>query len=398
MFWSFAATGLAYAALGAWRLSLGRGGNSPLALVIAFFAMSFWAFSGLTGSPALAAAGQLARSIAWILYFGRAAHVLPERWSGWARMERGLMLLAVLAATATWLGLANVGPLAPALWLLLALACHLLFAIGAIVYLHNLHSGLGEDTGTGFRLIVVSLGVLWAYDLNLYTVGLLGYGLTAPLAAGRPLVALLLVPVLAVAARRREHWKLALSRKVTFQSLSMIAIGLYFVSMSLSSRAILLLDGSTGQVFVVLAAIALSAIAAALILLPDTRSRIKVLVTKHLFSHRYDYRTEWLRFSATIADREASELTLEERVVKAIAEVTESPAGLLMLTGDGDEPMIAAAWNWRSEGSIEDEASPLPEAIVRMLAQGRIAAFERDAAWPDRAVTDGATRAWIAVR
>ena len=75
--------------------------------------------------------------------------------------------------------------------------------------------------------ILFALGMLSAYDLNLYTVGLLGYQVAEPLSIGRPVLALLLAPLFLVAARRREHWKIALSRKATFQSLSLVAIGLY---------------------------------------------------------------------------------------------------------------------------------------------------------------------------
>ena len=40
----------------------------------------------------------------------------------------------------------------------------------------------------------------------------------------------------------------------------------------------------------------------AMVLLPSARARgwLKVKVTKHIFEHRYDYRSEWLRFTETL--------------------------------------------------------------------------------------------------
>ena len=40
---------------------------------------------------------------------------------------------------------------------------------------------------------------------------------------------------------------------------------------------------------------------AAMVLLPSAKARswAKVKLAKHLFEHRYDYRTEWLRFTET---------------------------------------------------------------------------------------------------
>ena len=41
---------------------------------------------------------------------------------------------------------------------------------------------------------------------------------------------------------------------------------------------------------------------AAMVMLPSSRARgwAKVKIAKHFFEHRYDYRTEWLRFTETI--------------------------------------------------------------------------------------------------
>ena len=51
-------------------------------------------------------------------------------------------------------------------------------------------------------------------------------------------------------------------------------------------------------------AVALMAIltVGAIVLLPSPRARgwAKVKLAKHLFEHRYDYRTEWLRFTETL--------------------------------------------------------------------------------------------------
>ena len=41
---------------------------------------------------------------------------------------------------------------------------------------------------------------------------------------------------------------------------------------------------------------------AALVLLPSAKLRawLRVVLAKHLFEHRYDYRQEWLRFTDTV--------------------------------------------------------------------------------------------------
>ena len=73
---------------------------------------------------------------------------------------------------------------------------------------------------------------------------------------------------------------------------------------------------------------------AAMVLLPSSKARswAKVKLAKHLFEHRYDYRTEWLRFTEHRGPhRRATRAPLGERVIKAFADIVEAPGGLLLV-------------------------------------------------------------------
>src|SRR3546814_9626759 len=86
-----------------------------------------------------------------------------------------------------------------------------------------------------------------------------------------------------------------------------------------------------------------------LVLLPSGKFRawFKVKITKHFFQHRYDYRNEWIRFTNTIGRPGEGAAPFYERVVKAIADITESPAGVLLLPGESGALSVQARWNWR---------------------------------------------------
>src|SRR3546814_2788443 len=94
--------------------------------------------------------------------------------------------------------------------------------------------------------------------------------------------------------------------------------------------------------------------AAALTLLssPWLRAWIRVKLAKHLFRHRYDYRAEWVRFTDTLGRPYADAAPLDERIVKAIADLTESPGGLLLVPEDADLG-FGAAWNRSEEPTSE---------------------------------------------
>ena len=82
----------------------------------------------------------------------------------------------------------------------------------------------------------------------------------------------------------------------------------------------------------------------AMVLLPSARARgwVKVKLAKHLFEHRYDYRTEWLRFTETLGRAGPDAPPLGERIVKAFADIVDAPGGLL-LVGDGGAALAIAA-------------------------------------------------------
>jgi putative PEP-CTERM system histidine kinase len=85
------------------------------------------------------------------------------------------------------------------------------------------------------------------------------------------------------------------------------------------------------------------------------RARVRIFISKNFFSNAYDYREEWLRFIATLSDSEAG-LSLEQRVIQALAQVVESPGGILWIR----EP--TGRFAWRASLDAEDIAIPAIDA------------------------------------
>jgi len=85
-----------------------------------------------------------------------------------------------------------------------------------------------------------------------------------------------------------------------------------------------------------------------LLILPSGRfkSWLNVIVAKNFFQHRYDYRSEWMRFADTIGFPSKEAAPFYERVVKSLADIFESPAGLLMVPDEDGRLTLQARWNW----------------------------------------------------
>ena len=223
----------------------------------------------------------------------------------------------------------------------------MLVAIGALMLLHNLYAGAASALRHVLRWTGMALTGIFAFDLNLHTLAYLGGEMPPVLGDLRGLFAGAMAVLFALgmsAAGPRVQF--SPSRAVTFRTLSLLLIGGYLAGLAVVTKSLALIGGDvarTSQVVIVLVAILVAALA-----LPSTRLRawLRVTATKHLFQHRYDYREEWLRFTRTIGHGGTGGASLEERVVKALADITESPAGLLLMPNEQAQLELTARWNW----------------------------------------------------
>ncbi|MCB2076594.1 MAG: PEP-CTERM system histidine kinase PrsK [Novosphingobium sp.] len=241
----------------------------------------------------------------------------------------------------------QISPEASAITFEFMVLFRLMVTVGALVLVHNLYAAASGASRKGLRWPAAGLGVLWAFDLNLYTIAYLGGAWPVQFAAARGFAVIVLVALMTIGATKdRDALQLRPSRTVTFQTFSLLVIGVYLVSMVTIAQWLAYAGGDFAQ-FMGLGFLTLASVLAILVL-PSRKLRgwLRVTLTKHLFQHRYDYRAEWLRFTRTIGKTGPESPPLGERVVKAVADISESPAGLLLAPSDHGELVLAARWQW----------------------------------------------------
>jgi putative PEP-CTERM system histidine kinase len=344
-------------------------------LAVACLGTSGWALTvAITGAASLnSELMELVRNASWLGFL----YALWRQGGGGDRTAAVAMLYIVMFVTiGVEIGLdllprlfSNIAGVQDAIFMT-ATAIHMMAAVGALVLVHNLYTAATVEARSAIRLPLAGLAAMWFYDLNHYTVAYLARDWSAELLHLRGVVALLTAPAFGVAAVRTQSWSLRLSRSMTFQSLSLVALSGYLVAMVVVTSALELLGGEQARLAQILFVFAASL--GALLLLPSRKFRgwFRVKISKHLFQHRYDYRAEWLRFTDTLGRPGEGAKPLGIRVVQAIGDIVEAPGGILLVPEPGGTLIAHGDWNWQSEAPPSLVLSE--EAIAWFAQTGRI--------------------------
>ena len=345
---------LLFIALILWRLKAGVRLPAQRLMLAGFALTACWSWLGAIapGAP-LTQLAETFRNFTWLA-------LLHSLTGGGEAVERQRGVRLVYGAVGAVLGLQMVADLLPLAMgaeqsiVATATLLRITAAAGLLVLVHNLFGQADPASRSAIGMAMLALVATWGYDLNLYTLAYLDPSSSIGLAEWRGVMTALTVPLFAIGAGRADGWRIRLSRAATFQSLSLLAICAYFATMTLLATALRGsgFDWSRSLLIVMLTAMVM----AAMVLLPSQRARgwAKVKLAKHLFEHRYDYRTEWLRFADTIGRSGSDVAPLGQRLVKAFADILDSPGGLLLVAGDQGQIEQAADWNWRGSGFTPD--------------------------------------------
>ena len=369
--WSHALAALLFAGVALSRLRDAGTALPRLTFVIALGVTALWALAvaGIDSRDVTARVAESARNLAWLSFMYalvRRDREIPEHRS--VSIIYGVVALVVFAGSALAIVDASIGPGAVPALAKVQILLQTMVAISALVLVNHLYSATAPRARAGIRLVVLALAAMWSIDLLLYATAYLSGQWPTEMIAGRGFVMVLAAPVFAIAVQRNGDWTLQLSRTVAWQTLSFAVTLLYAAAMLLATSAIAAFGGENTRVLQTAFVFGSTAAMLTLLSSPWLRAWAKVKLAKHFFRHRYDYRTEWLRFTATLGKPDDA-APLDQRIVKAVADLTDSPAGLLLVP-DGVGLGIGAGWNWDLAGlptSGGDES-----LAVYLASSGRI--------------------------
>ncbi|WP_242139814.1 XrtA/PEP-CTERM system histidine kinase PrsK [Sphingomonas sp. TREG-RG-20F-R18-01] len=362
--WSHALAALLFAGVALSQLREGGTGLPRLTFILALLLTALWALAvaGIESTDGIPRLAESLRNLAWLGFMYALVRRDPRTPEHRAvAIIYGIVALVVLINA----GLAVVWTMSAAGFVpevaTLRLALRMMVAISALVLVHHLYTAAAPAARGGIRLVVIALLAMWSVDLLLYLVAYASGTFPPVIVAGRGIVMAFAAPALLIAVQRNGDWTLHLSRTIAWQTLSFAATLLYAAAMVGATSVIAMLSGETARLWQTAFVVGSTATAVAILSSPRVRAWTKVKVAKHLFRHRYDYRTEWIRFTDTLGKPDDA-APLDARIIKAVADLTESPAGLLLVpeaTGLG----VGLGWNWEAPSAVA------PAILARHLTE-----------------------------
>jgi putative PEP-CTERM system histidine kinase len=352
--WGHAIAAAFFAALAIW-IARGRSGRGAarLSLIVALHMTALWALcTSFTGiGRVLSELAESARNGAWLmtmLLLLRQGEGRPSGRSLAISVIYATIFALLLTQSAVDILVQGVGIDDPMRLRVthLAQVLRMMAAVAALVLVQHIVSLSAPRRRSQSGLLTAALAAMWTYDFIAYALAYVSFEEADMLFAMRGAAMAALVPVIAAGAQRNGDWRLILSRKATLGSLSLIALALYILLLGLAMMAIAMIAGPHARLVQIAGVFAMAV--TALLLLPSARFRahLKLWVARHFFQHRYDYRAEWMRFTDTIGQPGEESAPLHDRVVKAIADITDSPAGLLLLRQEDGTLGVQVQWDW----------------------------------------------------
>lgn len=149
--------------------------------------------------------------------------------------------------------------------------------------------------------------------------------------------------------RRSETVTVFVSREMAFRSIAFFAVGIYLVWLGLLGEGMKYFD-TEGRRALLIALFFLSGVALVLVFLSEAvRRKVRVFVHKHFYRNKYDYRAQWLQFTARLAAARSREELLRS-ILSAFSEIFGTEGATLFL--DDNHRMFRAVARYEMDPII----------------------------------------------
>lgn len=393
--WSFGLATLGYLTLASYLFSFGKDWRSSIrarrvvaasTLSVLWAASTALAFESNSALPTIASASlDVCRYGIW---YGFLLSILSPQFgesqakpvvAPWLPQLCWLLVSSGIALQFALLG----GWLKPDEWQRAQVFQGLAESVAGLILVEQLFRTVAEDSRWNIKPLCLALLFQFGFDVYLFSDGMMFNHLDGDAIAVRGFVHVMTIPLLMLSTERSKDWtsKIRISQKAAFHSITLLASGIYLLFMAGVGYYVRFFGGEWGRALQ-LALVFAGILGLGILLVSGSmRAKVKVLVGKHFFHYRYDYREEWLRFTQTLTTQDSPQ-SMGEQVVRGLANMVESPAGALWLREAGrDVYTQTARWNLPENAGIEQHDSQLCNFL---LSSGWVINLEEYRCFPGR--------------
>jgi putative PEP-CTERM system histidine kinase len=205
-------------------------------------------------------------------------------------------------------------------------------AVAGLLLVENLYRNTEQKRLWNVAPLCIAIGGFFAYQLFLYANALLTGHVNPLFAEARLAATALSAPFLALTLARNRDWRIDIhiSRRVVFHTFTLVVSGGFLLAVAALGAALHEMGGEWGPAAQVISLFGAILVLALVLSSGGIKARLKYLVSRNFFSLRYDYRLEWMNFIETLSTRGEGE-DLKHRVIEAVANIVDSPRGVLWL-------------------------------------------------------------------
>jgi len=333
---------IAFLLLMAMLLTKWRGHAQGLYLMLAVGVTSAWAvtsafysYFSVSGFPIILFLAELAMMSSWLLVLLKLfsqceSELITSRnrlfahwWGGLTGYALCLLVLVEVVSIGEWAVQA-------------LLVGFIALTVLGVVLIEQVYHGVKKEKLWAVKFLVIGCGALFIYNFYLYADAFLFGRVDAEVWYVRGYAIMLLAPLIAVFVVRNPKWSfdVFISRGVIFHSATLLLVGGYLVVMAAGGYYLQMFGGDKGRAFQILFLFGALILLVFILLSGRFRSRIRVLVDKHFFNYKYDYREEWLGFTKTLSDPLKRESDTYLLVLRALLDIVDSPEGMLWLSSE----------------------------------------------------------------
>lgn len=231
-------------------------------------------------------------------------------------------------------------------------------AIAGLVLCEQLFRSTPGQRRWAMKPLCIGLAAAFAFDLFMFSDGLLLRAIDPELWSARGLVHALTLPLILVATARNRDWTIdvAVSRGIVFGSTALLLSGVYLLTVAGAGYFVRIFGGDWGRTVQVTFLFGALLTLVVVFTSGTVRARLRVFINKNFFSYRYDYRQEWLRFTQTLATPIDGQ-SIFERVIQGLADLVESPGGVQWWRAEDGSFRPVGRWNANAIEAIEPAGS-----------------------------------------